>query len=77
MGLSGSKGGVIGRSDDQPLLLPDDGTAPIGERPGYSHLAEYGIVDTRAFIMQLAVIGQRLVCKRTSCQLTLGLGFRV
>ena len=52
----------------------------MGEGSGLARFAEYGIASTRAFTMRLAVIGQRLDCKRRSCQLNaaaLGLTFRV
>lgn len=52
----------------------------MGEDSGLARFAEYGIASTRAFTMRLAVIGQRLDCKRRSCQLNaaaLGLTFRV
>lgn len=41
----------------------------MGESSGLARFAGWGIASTRAFTMRLAVIGQRLGCKRRSCQL--------
>ncbi|EWG36421.1 hypothetical protein FVEG_14666 [Fusarium verticillioides 7600] len=41
----------------------------MGESSGLARFAGCGIASTRAFTMRLAVIGQRLGCKRRSCQL--------